>query len=196
MLKIAITGGIASGKSTVAKYLRQHGYQVIDTDEIAREVVEAGSSGLEMIKQAFGHEYIDTNGNLNRSKLGELVFNDEMKLQQLNVITHPLIFQALEDKLSSIKEPLVFVELPLLFELEQSDIYDQVWVVYADEATQIERLKQRNGLNETQAKARIASQLPTEVKAKQADCVISSQIPLEAMFEEIEEALQKVKNTL
>lgn len=194
--KIGITGGIASGKTTAANYLRQQKYQVIDTDEIARQVVEAGSPGLEKIKKIFGLDYIQSDGSLNRSKLGELVFNDPVKLRQLNEITHPLIFQELDKQLAAIKDSLVFVELALLYELKKADEFDEVWVVYADETTQIKRLKERNGLNKSQAEARIKSQLPTEDKVKAADRIISSQTSREAMFKEIDEALQKVLNTL
>ncbi|MBG9980884.1 dephospho-CoA kinase [Facklamia sp. DSM 111018] len=194
--RIALTGGIATGKSTVAKYLRSKGYQVIDTDQIARKVVKPGSPGLEALVVNFGSEILDDSGELHRKKLAEKVFSDKQLLNQLNEIMHPLIFNELEKQIQLYAEPIIFIEVPLLYETEKSADYDEVWLIYASHRLQLKRLMSRDLLSEALAKDRIHSQWPIEDKVKWADRVISSETTIQQMHEQVDDALQKVLNKL
>lgn len=194
--RIALTGGIATGKSTVATYLRDKGYQVIDTDQIAREVVEPDSLGLKTLVADFGSEILNDHGELQRKKLAEKVFADKQLLNRLNEIIHPFIFNELERQLQLCEDPIVFIEIPLLFETGKSTDFDEVWVVYAPYSIQLERLIVRDDLSEELAEARINSQWPIEDKVKRADRVISSETTIQQMQAQVDDALQKVLNEL
>ena len=121
MKAIAITGSIATGKSTVSKYLIQQGYPVIDTDIISRVVVEKGTVGLERLKENFGEDIIQADGTLNRKALGNIVFNDEASKEKLNQILHPLISKESKERMAAYKEEghsLIFVDIPLYYEVD------------------------------------------------------------------------------
>ena len=166
MYTIAITGGIACGKSTAADILREMGATVIDADQIARTLSEPGGQAAPMIMEAFG--------TLDRKALASLVFDDQKSRERLNAIVHPLVRREMDAALSSLQTPIAVLEIPLLFESGMEDIADEVWAVYADEETQIQRLAWRNGFSREEALSRIRSQLPAEEKAKRADHVINN----------------------
>ncbi len=168
---IGLTGGIASGKSTVASILMGKGYRVIDSDNISREVVKAGKPAYNDLINCFGKHILNRDGSLNRKKLGDLVFTDEKLLQVLNNITHPYIFKELINQinLECNNNKTIFVDIPLLFEnyhelIKQGIIFDEIWLVYVDEKTQLDRLMLRNNLKEKQAINRINAQIPLEIK--------------------------------
>ena len=146
---IALTGGIATGKSTVARMLCGHGAVVVDADRIAREVVEPGTPGLEMVVAAFGRQLLTAGGGLDRGALAEIVFSDAESRRRLEAITHPLILARMAVEVAALvgsDAPLVVVEHPLLFERgHQTQFPDGVLLVYADPATQIRRLRERGG---------------------------------------------------
>ena len=166
MYTIAVTGGIACGKSTVASILRELGATVIDADQIAKSFTEPGGQAAPMILEAFG--------TLDRKALASIVFSDQKSRERLNAIVHPLVQQEMERLLAGLQTPVAVAEIPLLYESGMEDIADEVWAVYADEETQIRRLARRNGLSREEALSRIHSQLPAEEKAKRADHVIDN----------------------
>lgn len=175
---IGITGGIATGKSTVSSALRQKGYTVIDGDEVARQVVRMGEPALERIKQQFGAEVVTSAGDLDRAAVAAIVFNDHRKRQQLNAIVHPEIYrQIVRQCLWCLwqRQAIVFLDLPLLFESGAMLSYvSKIIVVSCRSDQQLQRLIQRNGLTEKEARARIDSQMSLEEKCRKADFVIDN----------------------
>jgi dephospho-CoA kinase len=179
---IGLTGGIAAGKSSIAKMLRALGAAVIDADLIARQIVTPGSPALDEIRQSFGADFITTQGELDRKKLGALVFSDPTARERLNQITHPRIAQQMSDETErarSEQKRATFLEAALLFEAKWDQGLDGVWVVAIPEALQIERLMRRDGYTEEQAKIRLASQMPLSEKLSRATLVIDNTGPLE-----------------
>ena len=175
MLRIGLTGGIASGKSTVSAYLRTLGAPVIDADLLAKEVVAPGTSGLKAVVEAFGPEYLDGAGRLRRRELGRRVFADAEARATLNAIVHPRVRQRLEEEAARVQahgEPAVVLDVPLLFEAGMESLVDEVWLVAVPPAVQIARLRARNGYTEAEAQARLASQMPLADKLLRAHVVI------------------------
>lgn len=173
---IALTGGIATGKSTVAAMLAQRGARVVDADLLAREVVAPGTEGLAEVVARFGREVLGGDGGLDRDRLGAIVFADPEQRRALEAITHPRIrvltaeriAQALADDV-----PLVVVDIPLYFETARDGMMP-VLLVYADEPTQLRRLMERSGLDEVAARRRIEAQLPIDEKRSRATWVIDN----------------------
>ncbi|MCO7124821.1 dephospho-CoA kinase [Sporolactobacillus shoreicorticis] len=177
MKKIGLTGGIASGKSTISHWLVQHGYPVIDADKISREIVAPGEPALAKIAEQFGKTMILPTGELDRKKLGALVFQDTRKRRQLDELLHPIIRYRMNEALNQLEEQGVqaaFLDIPLLYENGLETWVDQTLVVAVSEENQLRRLMTRNKLTEDQARARIASQIPLLDKVKRADAVIDN----------------------
>lgn len=172
---IGLTGGIATGKSTVAKMLRDMGYPVIDADSLAREVTTRGGSGLAEIVREFSTNILDFEGNLDRKKVAEIVFADPDRLQKLEFILHPRI-QELKNKerleLERKGHEIAFYDVPLLFEKNLDKDFDATVLVYSPVETQRDRLRERDDLTDTQIAQRLAVQIPIEDKLKRADFVI------------------------
>lgn len=172
---IGLTGGIGTGKSLVSKYLLEKGLKVIDLDLIARKVVEKGEPGYYAILEFFGTEIIDKFENIDRKKLGEIVFGDENMLRKLNSITHPLINSEMKNQISryqELEEKIIFCDIPLLFEGNLESYFDEIWVVYAERETQIKRVMERDKISLNQAILRIDSQMDIEEKKEAGDRVI------------------------
>jgi len=172
---VGLTGGIASGKSTVGKIFRELGAMVVDADEVAREIVERGSEGLAEIVSAFGAEVLSTDGMLDRKKLGAIVFDDSAARKRLEGITHPRIFarsMQLMAAAASRGEKLAIYEAALLVENGSYKMLQALVVVAASEATQVARVAARDGIDEVGARARMAAQMPLEKKIAVADYVI------------------------
>ncbi|KRM96624.1 dephospho-CoA kinase [Liquorilactobacillus aquaticus DSM 21051] len=185
---LGLTGGIASGKSTVSEFLKKKGATVIDGDRIARQIVEPGTVGLEKIKQTFGNEIVKTNGKLDRGRLGKNVFANKKHLKQLNAITGPLIRQKVEeliDQSRKMKVKLLVLEIPLLFEGHYEKYCDSVMTVCVPYSVQLKRLMKRNGLNIDEAEKRIKSQMSQAERNKRADVVIDNS-------KQVEETLMQV----
>jgi len=185
---IGLTGGIASGKSTVAAIFERLGAQVVDADLLAREVVAPGEEALERIAAAFGAGVLTPDGALNRAALGEKVFADQAARRTLEEITHPAIRQRAEKRLARLRAAGVataFYVAPLLIEAGVAARMDEVWVVYLDHATQLERLMARDGLTAAAAEARIASQMPMEEKKRLARIVIDNRGSREELEAEV-----------
>jgi dephospho-CoA kinase len=174
---IGLTGGIASGKSTVSAMLLNLQIPVIDADIIAREVVEPGKDAYCRIVEEFGEGILYENGEINRSKLGGIIFHDEQKRLCLNSIVHPAVrveMNAQKEYYIEKGERAVVLDIPLLFESNLTPLVNQVLLVYVDETVQLERLMKRNALTEEEAKARISSQMPLSDKLALADEVINN----------------------
>lgn len=173
---IGLTGGIASGKSTVSELLSVFGFKVVDADKAAREAVKKESKGLAQVREVFGDEAIDENGEMNRRYMGDLVFNHPEKRLELNAIIHPIVRDIMEEeKQEYLKQGYnVIMDIPLLFENELENTVDEVWVVYTSESIQMDRLMQRNNLSLEDAKARVYSQISIDKKSRMADHVIDN----------------------
>ena len=168
---IGLTGGIASGKSSVSELLTVHGFKVVDADVASRQAVEKGTKGLEQVKEAFGEEAIDEDGNMNRSYVGDVIFNHPEKRLELNEIIHPIVRDIMEEEKEAYLEQgyNVIMDIPLLFENDLQDTVDEVWLVYTSESIQIDRLMERNNLSMEDAKARVYSQISIDKKRRMAD---------------------------
>lgn len=174
---LGITGGIASGKSTVTNYLKRKQIPVVDGDVIARQIVEKGQPALEEIIQEFGPEMVDANGQLIRKKLGALIFSDATKRQKLDALLDPFLREAISCAITHFAQQgnaLIVVDLPLLFEAGYQNLMDGVAVVDVDEQQQVHRLMNRDQLSEEMARQRIESQMPLEQKRKLADFIFDN----------------------
>ena len=183
MRLIGVTGGIATGKSTVDRMLEAHGATVIDADELAREVVVAGAPALDEVAARFGRELILPDGTLDRTGLSAIVFADPEARRDLERITHPRILELMRERVAAAlagPAPLVAVDIPLLFENAREGMFEGVLLVYAPREVQLRRLHERNGLDETAALQRLAAQLPIDEKRERATWVIENTDGLEA----------------
>ena len=172
-LRIGLTGGIASGKSTVTQRFAELGVPVIDADLAARNVVEPGKPGLEKVVRRFGLGVLDPNGNLDRSVLRGLIFKDPALRQALDAILHPLIRADMEQQAATAKGPYLVMAIPLLIESGQArERVHRVLVVDADEATQVQRVQARDGSSADQARAILASQASRTQRLAAADDVL------------------------
>lgn len=176
-LTIGLTGGIASGKSTVTKMIRELGIPVIDADQIARDVVKMGEEAYKQIIQTFGQDILQENGEIDRTKLGAIVFHNEQERKKLNAIVHPVVRRRmLAEKEAYVQKgaQTVVLDIPLLFESELTHLVDKIIVVYVDDDVQLERLMKRNGFSKEEELARIRAQMPLREKVKKADAVIDN----------------------
>ncbi|WP_314365581.1 dephospho-CoA kinase [uncultured Streptococcus sp.] len=192
---IGITGGIASGKSTVTEFLRQRGYQVIDADQVVHELQEPGGRLYQALLSAFGSAILQEDGRLDRPKLGAMIFGNHELLEQSSQIQNQIIREELVGRrdLLAETENIFFMDLPLLFELQYEDWFDQIWLVDVTVETQLSRLMTRNALSQEEAEKRIAAQLSLQEKRKRADVLIDNNGSLEETRQQIRDALQKLE---
>lgn len=176
MRRVALTGGIATGKSHVKAEFERLGVPTIDADVLARAAVAPGTSGLSSIAARFGREVIDSTGALDRKKLAAIVFEDDRARGDLEAIVHPEVRLAIDRWFAALPAatPFAIADIPLLFETGRADEFDVVIVTTCDPATQIQRVMARDGVSETQARQRIAAQLGSEDKVRRADYVIDT----------------------
>lgn len=194
MFLIGLTGGIAAGKSTVAKRWVEHGAIEIDADQIAREVVAPGSSGLQQIQQKFGDEVLAADGTLDRAKLGALVFSDEAKRLALNAIVHPLVKQRTSEILKTLpKDSIAIYNVPLLVEAKVDHDFDLIVTVEAPEEEQVKRLIKHRGLNETEARARIRSQAKPVERAAMANVILNSNQDINLLLMDADELWRTIE---
>ena len=177
---IGLTGGIASGKSTVAQTLREMGLPVFDADEVSRQAVKNGSKGLELVIAAFGKEYLDNDRNLNRAKIAELVFNNKEALSTLEGIIHKVVWREAENFLELHRDAkLLVLDVPLLIECGWHKNVDQVWLVAVAPEVQIVRAMKRSGMTRQEVVDRINSQMTLSEKKQYADFIIDNSGKLE-----------------
>lgn len=193
MLTIALTGGIACGKSTVAGMLAELGAAVIDADAISRGLTAADGLALPAIRERFGDGVFHPDGTLNRAALSAIVFADEQALHALNGITHPLIFRQMQEQAEACRKrgaEIVVLDVPLLFETGMQHLGDIVACVHCPQETQIDRLKARNAMSREEALSRMESQMPVEEKARRSDVAIDTDCSLEALYETVHKLYQ------
>ena len=192
MLKVGLTGGIASGKSTVCRVFGQLGAKVLDVDEVAREVVLPGRPAWKKLRQNFGSEYFHSDGSLNRRKLRRLIFADPKQRNRLNTIVHPELMEEINRRLeefeASVQDAVVLVDVPLLLEVGMVHRFDKIIVVYAHESAQIKRLMQRDGITKEEAGEALRVQMPLSKKVEAADYVIDNS----GILEETRRQVKKV----
>ncbi|HIK46390.1 MAG TPA: dephospho-CoA kinase [Leptolyngbyaceae cyanobacterium M65_K2018_010] len=190
---IGLTGGIATGKSTVSQYLQTvHQLPVLDADRYARQAVAPGSPVLAAIVHRYGDTMRQPDGTLNRLRLGELVFNQPAEKTWLEQQIHPLVRQCFRAAMADLSQaPVVVQVIPLLFEAGLTDQVTEIWVVACDPAQQLQRLMARNHLTPEQAQARIQSQMPLGEKIARADVILENTTDLPTLFRQVDEALQK-----
>ncbi len=181
MLHIGLTGGIGCGKSTVCELFREYGIPIIDSDIIARELVEPGAPALQQITNFFGEQMLQQDGSLNRAKMRELIFNNRQQREQLESILHPMIRQEMLRQLSTLESPYVIIAIPLLLEKGWQQQLDRVVVVDCSEEQQRERAAQRDGSSAQTIEQIIASQISREERIAAADDVIDNSLSLESL---------------
>ncbi|EHB6449455.1 dephospho-CoA kinase [Enterococcus faecalis] len=190
---LGITGGIATGKSAVVALFKKAGYPIVDGDIIAREIVAKGQPALAAIVETFGPEIVLTTGELDRKKLGQLIFANPQKRELLNETLKPFLRKEILRQIEEAKKKaaLVIVDIPLLYEAHYEAIMDQVAVVYVPEKIQKERLMARNQLTEEEAQQRIDSQWPIEMKKERADIVFDNQGTREETEQQVKKWLEE-----
>lgn len=177
MMLVALTGGIAAGKSTVARMFAERGAAVLDADEMVRELQKPGASVYEAIVEVFGPLILQDDGTINRKALGEIVFRDEKDRRRLETIVHPALVAAVQERVAHLRTQgvsICVVELPLLIEAESERRFDSVVVVTAPEEVQVARLMAERGLTQEEALARVRSQMPLAEKVRRAHFVIEN----------------------
>jgi len=199
MLKVALTGGIASGKSTVADMLRQAGIPVLDSDDIARQAVAPGRPGWQALRENFGEGFFRPDGSLDRQALARHVFTRPEARRQLNRLLHPWITQELEHRLAQLEsagEPLVVVEIPLLFELGLEKLYDYVIVVYTNQESQQQRLARRDARTMAEIEGILAAQGSLAEKAARADFVVDNSGSVAASRQQVKKIIAALRKQL
>ena len=197
MLIAGLTGGIASGKSTVSAYFADAGAYIIDADTIARDVVKRGMPAYDEIISYFGTTILMPDGDIDRKRLGSIIFNTPDKKARLNAIVHPHVFKHTKEKTATIAnqhpEAVIILDIPLLFETAMDRDMAEVIVVYAPESIQLQRLMERDGIDRKAAMARIRSQMPIEEKRKQATIVIDNSGSRSASRRQAQDVYKRLK---
>ena len=189
-LIVGLTGGIGSGKSTVAEAFRQLGIETVDADQASRAVVEPGMPALAAISEHFGADILLPDGNLDRAALRQIVFSDPEQKQWLESLLHPLIREWIAQPLQAAQSPYVILESPLLFETDQVQLVDTTLLVDVPVALQIERACARDGNQPDQIQRIIDAQLPREKKLSQAQLVLDNSLPLDTLVARVEQLHQ------
>ncbi|MGW8208858.1 MAG: dephospho-CoA kinase [Syntrophobacteria bacterium] len=196
MLKVGLTGGIASGKSTVSRIFASFGAKVLDADEVAREVLLPGQPAWTKLRRAFGQEFFHPDGTVKRKQLRKLVFADPEKRSQLNAIVHPEVMKEINRRSeilsSSVQTGVLLVDVPLLLEVGVANRFDKVVVVYVSKSVQINRLQQRDGISEEEAKQALKAQMALSKKVEQADYVIDNSGTLEETQAQVQRVWQEL----
>ncbi|GIN71367.1 dephospho-CoA kinase [Bacillus sp. J14TS2] len=193
-MMVGLTGGIASGKSTVSQMFKEKGFVIIDADIASRKVVEPEQPAYREIVQVFGESILLPNQWLDRAKLGSIIFSDEAKRQTLNSIVHPAVREQMEswkNKALAAGKQTIIHDIPLLFENKLTHLVEKTVVVFVEEQVQLARLMERNKLSESEANARISSQMSLREKAKLADAVIDNNGEMAETKSQIEELIKK-----
>ena len=190
---IGLTGGIVSGKTSVAIKFRELGAKIIDADKIAREIVQPGEAAWKKIVHYFGHAVLLDNNQINRAKLAKIVFNNPQAMAELNKITHPIIIDHIKIKIAELKrnnmnKTVCIVDAPLIYETGIERLMDKIIVVYISKSEQINRLIKRDKMTREEAVKKIESQISIEKKREWADYIIDNQ----SSFEETEQQIKKI----
>lgn len=192
---IGLTGGIASGKSTVTSYLKEKGYPVIDADRVVHDLQAPGGELYRALVEHFGRDILLDTGDLNRPALAQRIFSSQKEIAWSNQVQGEMIRKALareRDRLAK-TEDLFVMDIPLLIEQGYLDWFDQVWLVYVTEDTQLQRLMERNVLTEVQARDRLAAQMPLDEKKAFVDLVIDNNSKRDYLYQQIDRALEQIE---
>lgn len=207
---IGLTGGIGSGKSTVADYLISRGFHVLDADKIAREVVLPGSEMLIRLAAVFGKEILKEDGTLDRKKLGNMIFSDIEKKKTLDSLMHTEILELIHERILQFhektessaeyaadpetrkKNKVIFIDAPLLFETGLDKSVSEIWVIDVDDETRIKRIMERDGLNREDILKRISTQMTRDEKNRRADVILDNTGNPESLHQQIEQLLKKI----
>ncbi|MED1861918.1 dephospho-CoA kinase [Fictibacillus nanhaiensis] len=193
---IGLTGGIATGKSTVSNIIRSQGIPVVDADIISREVVMPEKEAYQKIVACFGEQILNDDKTINRAGLGEIIFNDSEKRTMLNDIVHPAVREEMRQQADAYLrsgESIVVMDIPLLFESQLTHMVDRTWLVYATPEIQLQRLIKRDDFSEKQAMSRIQSQMPIDEKKELADVVINNNQSLLELENDVLSLLEQTK---
>ena len=196
MKVIGLTGGIGSGKSTVAQFLAELGAVILDADKIGHEAFKPDSGGWREVVAAFGRQILAPDGNIDRKKLGEIVFGNAESLSRLNQIMHPRMYDMVKAQLEEYRQQgmrVAVLEAPLLLEAGWTSLVDEVWVTTASESTVLKRLEGRTGLSQAESLARIRSQLPSAERARHADVAINTDCSLDESKAKVKELWQRLQ---
>ena len=192
---IGLTGGIASGKSTVTSYLREKGYPVIDADQVVHDLQAPGGELYQALVDHFGRDILLDTGDLNRPALAQRIFSSQKEIAWSNQVQGEIIRKALareRDRLAK-TEDLLFMDIPLLIEQGYLDWFDQVWLVYVTEETELQRLMERNSLREVQARDRLVAQMPLDEKKAFVNLVIDNNSKRDRLYQQIDRALEQIE---
>ena len=193
MYKIGLTGGIATGKSTVANYLKQKNITVIDCDTLAKQAVALNKPAYFEVINSFGTDVLQANKEIDRSKLGSIVFNNRQKRMVLEQIVHKQVLKDVNDLLLEYNnKSIVVIDIPLLYEAKLEYLVDEIWVVYCSEEQQLLRLMQRNRFTKEQATARISAQMSLEQKKQQADVLLNNSSTVTELLNQVESRLTEI----
>lgn len=189
-MNIGLTGGIASGKSTVSQYLVKRGAVLIDADVISREMMMPGHPVLAAVVQTYGPSILNPDGTLNRKKLGGIIFSNPQERKVLEAITHPAIREEMRQRMVKFEavdpQRLVVADIPLLYESKLEDLYDEIMVVYVPRQIQLNRLMLRDNLNPQEAEDRLNAQMDIEVKREMADILIDNSLGIDETERQID----------
>lgn len=193
---IGITGGIASGKSTITNYLRQKGYQVIDADLVVHDLQANGGRLYQALVNWLGTAILNEAGELNRPKLSQFIFSSPDNLAKSSQLQNAIIRQELETRRDQLAktEAIFFMDIPLLIEQNYRDWFDEIWLIAVSPETQIKRLKQRNGYSQEEAQQRLASQMPLQSKKVYADQIIDNNKTVENTKMQVDSQLRRLQN--
>jgi len=191
---IGITGSIATGKSTVANYLKQLGYLVIDSDEVSHRALVDSEYCIQEVKKHFPSSY--RSGMIDRKIVASIIFKDKEKREILNQIIHPYVINQLENvkKRYQKQEQLIFFDIPLLYEVKLEYLCDEIWVVYTNQDIQLERLMKRNNISKEEALLRINSQMSIEIKKELADKIVDNQKDIATLYQQIKQYIMEVND--
>lgn len=199
MLVIGLTGNFGTGKTTVSQMLAELGAVVINADELGHELYQPDSPVYREVVAAFGEDILKSDGEIDRQRLGQIVFNDAPALARLNQITHPRIYEIARQKIEEYRRSgvkVVVLEAALLIEAGWTPLVDQIWVTTAPEATIVKRLTSSRGLTEQQILTRLRSQMPQEEKAKLAHVVINTDCPMDELKSKVTELWRNLHRPL
>ncbi len=197
MIWVGLTGGIASGKSTVSRFLCEAGAAMIDADQIAHDLIRQGGCAYQPVVEVFGRQILDATGEIDRKRLGQIVFADAASRARLNLLVHPPLFEVVQAKKQEIflrdKRSVIVFDAPLLIETDAYREMDWVLLAYVDRGEQVARLIQRDGLTEDEANRRIDSQILLEDKVSLVDEVIDTRRPLVDLQKSVQETYHRLK---
>jgi len=196
MKVIGLTGGIGSGKSTVSQFLAELGAVILNADEVGHKAFKPDTEIWREVVTAFGRQIVTPDGNIDRKKLGNIVFGNAESLSRLNQIMHPQMYALVKAQLEEHRQQetrVVVLEAPLLLEADWTSLVDEVWVTTASEATVLKRLEERSGMSQAESLTRIRSQLPSAERVRQADVVINTDCDLDELKSKVKELGQRLE---